>query len=86
MAGFIAKVSRDDIAERAIGNFRQAGEDFGKRLGGRRPGPAWLNQHWIACRCGGPDSLVEVIKAIEGVRPAGLFRRARADASGPSSG
>ncbi|MFK0285732.1 catalase [Streptomyces sp. NPDC090499] len=32
LAGFIAKVSRDDIAERAIGNFRRADEDFGKRL------------------------------------------------------
>lgn len=32
LAGFIAKVSRDDIAERAINNFRQADEDFGKRL------------------------------------------------------
>jgi catalase len=32
LAGFIAKVSRDDIAERAIDNFRQADEDFGKRL------------------------------------------------------
>ncbi|MGW4177489.1 catalase, partial [Streptomyces rubiginosohelvolus] len=32
LAGFIAKVSRDDIAERAIGNFRQADADFGKRL------------------------------------------------------
>jgi len=28
----IAGVSRDDIAERAIGNFRQADGDFGKRL------------------------------------------------------
>ncbi|MNC96290.1 Bromoperoxidase-catalase [compost metagenome] len=32
LAGFIAKVSRDDIAERAIDNFRQADGDFGKRL------------------------------------------------------
>ena len=32
IAGFIAKVSRDDIAERAIDNFRQADGDFGKRL------------------------------------------------------
>ncbi|WP_309056620.1 catalase, partial [Streptomyces sp.] len=32
LAGFIAKVSRDDIAERAINNFRQADGDFGKRL------------------------------------------------------
>lgn len=32
LAGFIAKVSREDIAERAIGNFRRADEDFGKRL------------------------------------------------------
>jgi catalase len=32
LAGFIAKVSRDDIAERAIANFRQADDDYGKRL------------------------------------------------------
>ena len=32
LAGFIAKVSRDDIAERAIENFRQADGDYGKRL------------------------------------------------------
>ncbi|MFF7727210.1 catalase [Streptomyces sp. NPDC008001] len=32
LAGFIAKVSRDDIAERAIGNFRKADPDYGKRL------------------------------------------------------
>ncbi|MEU0187879.1 catalase-related domain-containing protein, partial [Streptomyces sp. NPDC006207] len=32
LSGFIAKVSRDDIAERAIGNFRRADEEFGKRL------------------------------------------------------
>jgi catalase len=32
LAGFISKVSRDDIAERAINNFRQADGDFGKRL------------------------------------------------------
>ncbi len=32
LAGFIAKVSRDDIAERAIENFRKADEDYGKRL------------------------------------------------------
>ncbi|MCC2279082.1 catalase [Streptomyces sp. ET3-23] len=32
LAGFIAKVSRDDIVERAIGNFRQADPDYGKRL------------------------------------------------------
>ncbi|MER5780801.1 catalase [Streptomyces mobaraensis] len=32
LAGFIAKVSRDDIAERAIDNFRQADPDYGKRL------------------------------------------------------
>ncbi|OEV11311.1 catalase [Streptomyces sp. Amel2xB2] len=31
-AGFIAKVSRDDIAQRAIENFRKADEDYGKRL------------------------------------------------------
>lgn len=32
LAGFIAKVSRDEIAERAIDNFRRADGDFGKRL------------------------------------------------------
>ncbi|MEV4437977.1 catalase [Streptomyces sp. NPDC049577] len=32
LAGFIAKVSRDDIVERAIDNFRQADPDYGKRL------------------------------------------------------
>ncbi|MET8680566.1 catalase [Streptomyces sp. NPDC004647] len=32
LSGFIAKVSRDDIAERAIANFRKADEDYGKRL------------------------------------------------------
>ncbi len=32
LAGFIAKVSRDDIAERAIANFAKADEDYGKRL------------------------------------------------------
>lgn len=32
LAGFVAKVSRDDIAERAIDNFRQADADYGKRL------------------------------------------------------
>ena len=32
LAGFIAKVSRDDIAERAIENFRKADADYGKRL------------------------------------------------------
>ena len=32
LAGFIAQVSRDDIAERAIENFRKADEDYGKRL------------------------------------------------------
>ncbi len=32
LAGFIAKVSRDDIADRAIGDFRQADADYGKRL------------------------------------------------------
>ncbi|WHM36732.1 catalase [Streptomyces sp. BPTC-684] len=32
LSGFIAKVSRDDIAERAIENFRKADTDFGKRL------------------------------------------------------
>ncbi len=32
LSGFIAKVSRDGLAERAINNFRQADGDFGKRL------------------------------------------------------
>jgi catalase len=32
LAGNIAGVSRDDIAERAIANFRKADEDYGKRL------------------------------------------------------
>ena len=32
LAGSISGVSRDDIAERAIDNFRQADGDFGKRL------------------------------------------------------
>lgn len=32
LAGFIAKVSRDDVVERAIGNFRRADADYGKRL------------------------------------------------------
>jgi catalase len=32
LAGSIAQVSRDDIAERAIENFRKADEDYGKRL------------------------------------------------------
>ncbi|WP_025273429.1 catalase [Haloglycomyces albus] len=32
LAGDIAGVSRDDIAERAIGNFAKADADFGKRL------------------------------------------------------
>ncbi|WP_055547975.1 catalase [Streptomyces sp. NBRC 110028] len=32
LAGFIARVSREDIAQRAIGNFRKADEDYGKRL------------------------------------------------------
>ncbi|MEU9989780.1 catalase [Streptomyces sp. NPDC048045] len=32
LAGSIAQVSREDIAERAIGNFRAADADFGKRL------------------------------------------------------
>jgi catalase len=32
LAGFISQVSRDDIAERAIENFRRADEDYGKRL------------------------------------------------------
>jgi catalase len=31
-AGFIAQVSREDIIERAVNNFRQADADFGKRL------------------------------------------------------
>ncbi len=32
LAGFISKVSRDDIAQRAIENFRKADPDYGKRL------------------------------------------------------
>ncbi|WP_129843939.1 catalase [Streptomyces sp. RFCAC02] len=32
LAGSIAQVSREDIAERAIENFRKADEDYGKRL------------------------------------------------------
>ncbi len=32
LAGSIAQVSREDIVERAIGNFRAADPDFGKRL------------------------------------------------------
>ncbi|MFJ6747179.1 MULTISPECIES: catalase [unclassified Streptomyces] len=32
LAGFISKVSRDDIAQRAIENFRKADADYGKRL------------------------------------------------------
>ncbi|CAM5454950.1 Catalase OS=Streptomyces alboniger OX=132473 GN=CP975_23710 PE=3 SV=1 [Streptomyces alboniger] len=32
LSGFIAKVSREDIVDRAIDNFRQADGDFGKRL------------------------------------------------------
>ncbi|WP_404816829.1 catalase [Streptomyces thermolineatus] len=32
LAGFIAKVSREDIADRAINNFRQADAEYGKRL------------------------------------------------------
>ncbi|MDT0265532.1 catalase [Streptomyces sp. DSM 44915] len=32
LAGFIAQVSRDEIAERAIENFRKADDDYGKRL------------------------------------------------------
>jgi catalase len=32
LAGAVAPVSREDIAERAIDNFRQADDDFGKRL------------------------------------------------------
>ncbi len=32
LAGFIAQVSREDIAERAIENFRKADDDYGKRL------------------------------------------------------
>jgi catalase len=31
-AGFIAQCSRDDIAQRAIENFRKADADYGKRL------------------------------------------------------
>lgn len=32
LAGALSGVSRDDIVERAIGNFRQDDGDFGKRL------------------------------------------------------
>jgi len=32
LAGAISQVSREDIAERAIGNFAAADADFGKRL------------------------------------------------------
>ncbi|MGW0772573.1 catalase-related domain-containing protein, partial [Streptomyces sp. NPDC002835] len=32
LAGALSGVTRDDIAERAISNFRQADGDFGKRL------------------------------------------------------
>jgi catalase len=32
LAGSISQVSREDIVERAINNFRQADADFGKRL------------------------------------------------------
>ncbi|GAB3996833.1 hypothetical protein GCM10029992_18070 [Glycomyces albus] len=32
LSGFIAEVSRDDIAERAVANFAKADEEFGKRL------------------------------------------------------
>ncbi|BFO15155.1 hypothetical protein SHKM778_15430 [Streptomyces sp. KM77-8] len=32
LAGAISGVTRDEIADRAINNFRQADEDFGKRL------------------------------------------------------
>ncbi|CAM5326318.1 Catalase OS=Streptomyces tendae OX=1932 GN=F3L20_05565 PE=3 SV=1 [Streptomyces tendae] len=32
LANAISGVTRDDIAERAINNFRQADGDFGKRL------------------------------------------------------
>ncbi|WUJ31339.1 catalase [Streptomyces sp. NBC_00388] len=32
LAGFISQVSRDDIAERAVDNFRRADGDLGKRL------------------------------------------------------
>ncbi|MEK8172526.1 catalase-related domain-containing protein [Streptomyces sp. M19] len=32
LAGFISQVSRDDIARRAIENFRKADADYGKRL------------------------------------------------------
>ncbi|MCE0445062.1 hypothetical protein LT493_07625 [Streptomyces tricolor] len=32
LAGAISQVSREDIIERAIGNFRNADADFGKRL------------------------------------------------------
>ncbi|GGO49942.1 catalase [Streptomyces daqingensis] len=32
LAGFISQVTRDDIAQRAVENFRKADEDYGKRL------------------------------------------------------
>ncbi|MFG2398321.1 catalase [Streptomyces lydicus] len=32
LAGFVSQVSRDDIAQRAIENFRKADADYGKRL------------------------------------------------------
>jgi catalase len=32
LAGSLAKVSREDVVERAVDNFRQADADFGKRL------------------------------------------------------
>jgi catalase len=32
LAGFIARVSRDDVVERAIDSFRRADGDYGKRL------------------------------------------------------
>ncbi|NUU21013.1 MAG: catalase, partial [Streptomycetaceae bacterium] len=32
LSGFIAQVSRDDIVERALANFRAADADYGDRL------------------------------------------------------
>ncbi|GAA4954270.1 hypothetical protein GCM10023238_21090 [Streptomyces heliomycini] len=32
LANAVSGVTRDEIADRAINNFRQADEDFGKRL------------------------------------------------------
>lgn len=87
LAGFIARVSRDDIAERAIGTFRQADEDFGKRLEARGPGPPWLTVQYpyrTACR-----GWAGRIPGRSGSGPFGLSgdaRRVPARGPGPSSG